>query len=103
MSPYLLYSDGKGNIYEDTSLYALGRSGWDAIPVDEEDWIPLPNGGSMYELPGRQGIGLDVKTGELPPRQFIQRPTIRQGYPVLFIYRNSIPSTPPKRIKAGIL
>lgn len=65
MSPYLLYSDGKGNIFEDTSLYATGRSGWDAMPVPEEDWILLPEGGSLYELPDRRGIGIDVKTGEM--------------------------------------
>ena len=65
MSPYLLYSDGKGTIFEDTSLYSVGRSGWDAMPVPEEDWIPLPDGGSLYELPGRQGIGIDVITGEM--------------------------------------
>ena len=64
-SPYLLYSDGKGNIFEDTSLYAAGRSGWDAMPVDAEDWIELPEGGNLYELPGRQGIGIDVKTGDM--------------------------------------
>lgn len=64
-SPFILYSDGQGNIFEDTSLYALGRSGWDAVEVDLEDWIPLPDGGNLYELPGRRGIGLDVKTGEL--------------------------------------
>lgn len=65
MSPYLLYSDGHGNIFEDTSLYAVGRTGWDAMPIDEADWILLPEGGSLYELPGRRGIGLDVLTGEL--------------------------------------
>ena len=65
MSPYLLYSDGDGNIFEDPSLYAVGRSGWDAYPIPEEDWIPLPSGGSLYELPGRRGIGLDVRTGEM--------------------------------------
>lgn len=65
MSPYLLYSDGKGNIFEDTTLYAVGRSGWDALPIPEEDWILLPEGGSMYELPGRRGIGIDVLTGEM--------------------------------------
>jgi pyruvate-formate lyase-activating enzyme len=64
-SPFLLYSDGKGNIFEDTTLYALGRSGWDAFPIPVEDWILLPDGGSMYELPGRRGIGLDVQTGDL--------------------------------------
>lgn len=64
MSPYLLYSDGAGNIFEDLSLYALGRSGWDAVPVEGDAWIPMPDGGSLYELPGRQAIGLDVHTGE---------------------------------------
>ena len=65
MSPYILYSDGEGNIFEDISLYACGRSGWDALPVDESDWILLPEGGSLYELPGRRGIGIDVETGEM--------------------------------------
>lgn len=62
---YLLYSDGKGKIFEDTTLYAVGRSGWEALPVPEEDWIELPDGGSLYELPGRLGIGIDVETGEM--------------------------------------
>jgi hypothetical protein len=60
-SPYILYSDGEGNIYEDTSLYVVGRSGWDAMPIDPADWIELPEGGNLYELPGRRGIGLDVE------------------------------------------
>ena len=63
--PYLLYSDGKGNIFEDASLYATGRSGWDALPVPADEWIGLPDGGSLYELPGRKGIGIDVNTGEM--------------------------------------
>ncbi|HRN79122.1 MAG TPA: radical SAM protein [Ferruginibacter sp.] len=64
-SPFLLYSDGNGNIFEDTSLYVTGRTGWDAVPVDVEDWIPLPEGGQLYELPGRRGIGIDVETGDM--------------------------------------
>ena len=64
-SPYILYSDGKGNIFEDTTLYTTGRSGWDALPVEPEEWIELPDGGSLYELPGRRGIGIDVRTGEM--------------------------------------
>ncbi len=64
-SPYLLYSDGEGNIFEDEDLFVAGRSGWDAVPVDLDHWIKLPNGGQLYELPGRQGIGIDVKTGEM--------------------------------------
>lgn len=65
MSPFILYSDGKGNIFEDTSLYVVGRSGWDALPIPAEEWIGLPNGGQLYELPGRRGIGIDVKSGEM--------------------------------------
>lgn len=64
-TPYILYSDGKGNIFEDTTLYTVGRSGWDAAPVPDEDWIELPDGGTLYELPGRRGIGIDVKTGDM--------------------------------------
>ena len=61
-APFLLYSDGKGNIFEDTSLYAVGRSGLHALPVDIDDWIDLPSGGQLYELPGRRGLGIDVAT-----------------------------------------
>lgn len=64
-TPYLLYSDGKGNIFEDDTLFAVGRAGWDAFPIPDEDWIPLPDGGNMYELPGRRGIGIDVQTGDM--------------------------------------
>ena len=64
-SPYILFSDGDGNIFEDTSLYAGGRSGWDALPVENEEWIELPRGGQLYELPNRRGIGIDVHTGEM--------------------------------------
>ena len=64
-SPYILYSDGNGNIFEDTSLFAVGRAGWDAFPIPDEDWIELPEGGNLYELPGRKGIGIDVKSGEM--------------------------------------
>lgn len=64
-SPYVLYSDGKGNIFEDNSLYVTGRSGWDAYPINPEDWILLPDGGQLYELPGRRGIGIDVETGDM--------------------------------------
>jgi len=65
LSPFILYSDGKGNIFEDISLYATGRSGWDAYPIDPDEWIELPEGGSLYELPGRRGIGIDVETGDM--------------------------------------
>jgi hypothetical protein len=64
-SPYILYSDGKGNIFEDTSLYVTGRSAWDALPIPVEEWIELPEGGQLYELPGRRGIGISADTEEM--------------------------------------
>jgi sulfatase maturation enzyme AslB (radical SAM superfamily) len=64
-NPYILFSDGEGNIFEDTTLYACGRSGWDALPIGKNEWIELPSGGQLYELPGRRGIGIDVKTAEM--------------------------------------
>lgn len=64
-TPFILYSDGLGNIFEDTSLLVTGRSGWDAIPVPSDEWIILPEGGQLYELPGRRGIGVDIKSGEM--------------------------------------
>lgn len=64
-SPYLLYADAQGNTFEDRTLYALGRSGWDATDVPLEEWIELPNGGTLYTLPDRQALGIDVKTGEV--------------------------------------
>lgn len=65
MSPYLLYSDSEGNVFEDETLYACGRVGWFAHPIPEEDWIELPEGGNLYEMPKRRGIGIDVRTGEV--------------------------------------
>lgn len=65
VKPFLLYSDGEGNIYEDETLFAVGRAGWDAFPIESDQWIELPQGGNLYELPGRRGIGIDVETGEM--------------------------------------
>lgn len=63
--PFLLYSDGQGNVFEDTSLYAAGRSGHYVDPVPTEDSIDLADGGNLYELPNRRGLGIDVNTGEI--------------------------------------
>ena len=65
LKPYLLYSDKEGNIFEDRTLYVIGRAGWDALPVETQSWLQLPDGGNLYELPGRYGIGIDVNTGKL--------------------------------------
>ena len=61
-APYLLYADDKGNIFEDTSLLAVGRVGADTVQIAAEDFIPLPEGSDFFHLPGRRGVGWDAKT-----------------------------------------
>lgn len=64
-SPYVLYADDEGNIFEDESLYMVGRSGFYAKSIPLEDLIELPEGGSFYTLPHRRSVGIDVETGEM--------------------------------------
>ena len=64
-SPFVLYADQDGNVFEDMSLYACGRSGFYAQAVPAEEWIELPDGGDLYNLPGRKSVGIDVETGEM--------------------------------------
>ncbi|MBK8879126.1 MAG: radical SAM protein [Haliscomenobacter sp.] len=66
-SPYVLYADAQGQVFEDESLYAAGRTGWYVDPIAADDWIPLPDGGTLYNLPGRVPLGIDVETGEVRP------------------------------------
>ena len=64
-TPFVLYADEEGQVFEDESLLACGRTGLYAEPVPTPDWIPLPEGGSLYNLPGRRPLGIDVDTGEV--------------------------------------
>lgn len=64
-NPFVLYADDRGQVYEDLSLYAVGRSGYYSQAVDPDDWISLPEGGSLYHLPGRRPVGIDVLSGEM--------------------------------------
>lgn len=64
-APYLLYSDDNGNIFEDTSLHAVGRSGRINKVLQKEDFIMLPEGSDFFHLPGRRAVGYDYKTKQL--------------------------------------
>ena len=66
--PFLLYADAQGKVYEDTSLFMAGRSGWDAVVPDLDDFIELPAGGQLYVLPGRKAVGFDCETGDYTVR-----------------------------------
>lgn len=63
--PYLLVSDKKGNIFEDTSLRVVGREGNKVKLLEEKDFIPLPEGSDIFYLPKRKAIGLNPQTGKL--------------------------------------
>lgn len=65
MRPFVLYSDAEGQVFEDKSLYAIGRSGYYSTEVAPRDWIPLPDGGNLYTLTHRRAVGVDVLTGEM--------------------------------------
>ncbi|MCX7771264.1 MAG: radical SAM protein [Proteobacteria bacterium] len=61
--PYLVYSDERGNIFEDTDYYALGRFGNSFKPLFEENLIELPKGSDLFVLQGRHPLGIKRKTG----------------------------------------
>ncbi len=63
--PNLVYSDGKGNIYDVPELEMTGRTGFDTVKIDPKDLIELPEGSQLFELPMRRPIGFDRKTGKM--------------------------------------
>ena len=63
-TPYLLYSDDKGNIFEDTSLLVCGRISSQTVKLKPEELILLPEGSDFFHLPGRRAVGYDPKTNE---------------------------------------
>ncbi|HOY32929.1 MAG TPA: radical SAM protein [Bacteroidales bacterium] len=63
-TPYLLYSDDKGNIFEDISLLAIGRVGNQNVVLTPDDLIELPEGSDFFHLPGRRPIGFDPLTNQ---------------------------------------
>lgn len=60
----MVYADEAGNIFEDLRYEAVGRTGYDVVPLSPEDFIELPAGSDLFNLPGRRPYGLSVETGE---------------------------------------
>jgi pyruvate-formate lyase-activating enzyme len=63
--PNLVYSDGKGGTFDDPDIFMSGRSGFDAVTLSVDDFIELPEGSELFELPGRRALGFDKETGKL--------------------------------------
>ena len=62
--PFLLYSNNKGEIFEDISTEVAGKSANNIVKLTPKDFIELPEGSDFFRLPGRAGIGFDTKTGK---------------------------------------
>lgn len=55
--PFLVVSDGKGNVFEIPELYMTGME-LHALKLPEKgELLPLPHGSDLFELPGRVAIG----------------------------------------------
>ena len=59
--PYLVVSDGCGNVFEIPDYLMAGMSLNRPILPEPEDLIPLPDGSDLLELPGRGAVGYDAK------------------------------------------
>jgi len=59
--PWLVVSDGCGRLFEIPGLFAIGKQGNTPVLPELEQWIPLPKGSLLMELPDRVPIGYDPK------------------------------------------
>lgn len=55
----LVWADTEGNLYDEPRWQAAGRSGMMYAPWQRwREWIPLPEGSTLFHLPGRRPIGV---------------------------------------------
>ncbi|HQQ85922.1 MAG TPA: radical SAM protein [Candidatus Marinimicrobia bacterium] len=64
-SPLLVVSDGHGRVFELEQYQALGISGENVVEIPPDEWIPLPEGSQLMELPGRLPVGKDRRSSEV--------------------------------------
>ncbi|MCG2715876.1 MAG: radical SAM protein, partial [Candidatus Marinimicrobia bacterium] len=65
INPSLIVSDGCGNVVDIEEYNAVGMSGNRIVDIPPDEWIPLPNGSQLMELPGRLPVGRDRDSGEI--------------------------------------
>lgn len=54
--PFLAFCDIDGNVYKHNGATAAFRSGRRFVTVDEKELIPIPDGSTLYILPGRYPV-----------------------------------------------
>ena len=65
ISPCLVVSNEHGHVFEVEEYDAIGISGQTIKTISLDDWIPLPEGSQLMELPGRLPVGKDRKSGKI--------------------------------------
>ncbi len=71
-TPYLIFSDSSGRIFNHPSLRMAVKSG-DKISIPESSEIlPLPQGSQLFSLPGRVPIGWDEEEGNFTPLERVR-------------------------------
>lgn len=63
--PYLVVSDEKGNIFEDSDLKIICREGNFLRIPKKHEFIELPYGSDLFYLPKHKAIGYNEKTGTI--------------------------------------
>ncbi len=58
-TPSLLFADETGNILDFSDLEMVGASAGRYVRLQPGDWIPLPPGSELFQLPGRLPVGYD--------------------------------------------
>ncbi len=65
IKPYLVVSDGHGNVFDIKEYHAVGSIENEFCEIGDTEWIPLPEGSQLMELPGRLPVGANSLTGEI--------------------------------------
>jgi pyruvate-formate lyase-activating enzyme len=76
-NPLLVVSDGCGNAFEVPGIEAAGMRLRQPVMPDPDEWIPLPEGSRLMELPGRIPLGFD------PKRRLFTNVSEHKGMPVI--------------------
>lgn len=70
-TPYLVFSEPSGRIFNHPSLRMAGRSGDRILIPDSSEILPLPQGSQLFTLPGRVPIGWNEDQGNFIPLERI--------------------------------
>lgn len=83
----MVYANERGELFDDPTLVALGRTGKAVTEVQDIEWIPLPEGATMVSLPDTRALGLDQsgKLKALPSSAVAVGALLPQGYTRLLL------------------